>query len=103
MFVLKRAFLCLLLSTIVAAQAPERTFPPSAATQSVIQTKLADLTQRIDALTAKRTDPALLADVAIYQKAAQFILRFPEEFFTAAYVPETVRALDTGIARVERA
>ena len=101
MFVLKRVFLCLLLSTIAAAQAPERTFPPSAATQSVIQTKLAELTQRIDALTAKRTDPALLADVAIYQKAAQFILRYPEEFFTAAYVPETVRALDTGMARVK--
>jgi len=101
MSVLKGAIPCLLLSTIVVAQTPERTFPPSVATRVVIETKLAELTRQIDALSVRKTDPALVADVAIYQKAAQFILRYPEEFFTAAYVPETIRALDTGIARAK--
>ena len=54
MSVLKGAIPCLLLSTIVVAQAPERTFPPSVATRTVIETKLAELTRQIDALTAKR-------------------------------------------------
>ena len=93
MSVLKGAIPCLLLSTIVVAQTPERTFPPSVATRAVIETKLAELTRQIDTLSVRKTDPALVADVAIYQKAAQFILRYPEEFFTAAYVPETIRAL----------
>ena len=84
------------------ANSPSVHFPPSVATRTVIETKLAELTRQIDALSARKSaDPALVADVAIYQKAAQFILRYPEEFFTAVYMPETIRALDAGIARAK--
>src|SRR5437868_14889910 len=74
------------------AQAP-RLFPPTAEQRSQIDAKLADLTKKIDALAAKHTDPQLLADVAIYKKAAEFILRYPEEFSSATYAPETISAL----------
>ncbi|HTL03873.1 MAG TPA: prolyl oligopeptidase family serine peptidase [Vicinamibacterales bacterium] len=100
---LQRTWLLVLLTAAtVMAQAPApapKLFPPTAEQRVQIDAKLADLTKRIDALAAKKTDPQLLADVAIYQKAAQFILRYPEEFSTASYTPETIAALDAGLAR----
>lgn len=86
------------LGAVVVAQG-EKVFPPSAEQRAQIDAKLADLTKRLDALAAKKTDPQLLADVVIYQKAAQYILRFPEEFFTDRYAPNTISALDAGLAR----
>src|SRR6185436_12758318 len=41
----------------------------------------------------------LTADVEIYLKAVQFILRFPEEFATKEYVAQTLAALDKGVQR----
>ena len=38
--------------------------------------------------------PALLADVEVYQKAARWILEFPEEFFSQDYVAQTLTVLD---------
>lgn len=85
-----------------AQTAPQdRVFPPSAEQRAQIDAKLADLTARLNALGARKSDPQLLADVQIYQKAAQYILRFPEEFFGAAYANETIAALDAGIARAK--
>src|SRR3954462_10602004 len=66
-----------------AAQTPE---PPSIDEKRVIEKKLGDLSTRIQALAARKTDPALLADVDVYRKAAEYILRFPEEFATRAFV-----------------
>ena len=43
----------------------------------------------------------LYADVAIYRKAAEFILRHPEEFANAGYVKDTLAVLDKGIARAK--
>ena len=43
----------------------------------------------------------LLADAEIYQKAGEWILRYPEEFYTAAYVKQTLAVLDRGIARAK--
>ena len=34
------------------------------------------------ALSAKRIDAALLSDVNVYRKDAEWILRYPEEFYT---------------------
>jgi pimeloyl-ACP methyl ester carboxylesterase len=83
-------------------QAPQpRVFPPTAEQKTQIDAKLADLTTRINGLVAKKTDPALLADVQIYQKAAEYILRFPEEFFGANYAAETIQGLDTGLTRAK--
>ena len=61
-----------------------KVFPPSAEQKAEIHKKLAELSARIAALGSnKKTDPALLADIQIYRKAADYILRFPEEFFGA--------------------
>jgi len=38
------------------------------------------LSARVSALAAKHADAALLADVDVYRKAAEWILRYPEEF-----------------------
>src|ERR1700737_2331218 len=100
MSVLKRICLFLLLGATAAAQrgAPQL-YQPTAEQRQAIDARLADLTSRIHALTAKKTDPALLADVDIYRKAAEYILRFPEEFATKNYAPETLTVLDAGLAR----
>ncbi len=100
---MKKVFVCVLLAgAAVLAQAPEpQAVPPTAEQKSQIDAKLADLTTRINALTARKTDPRLLADVIIYQKAAQYILRFPEEFFTKDYAPNAIAALDMGLARAK--
>src|SRR6185295_2390571 len=40
-----------------------------------------------------------VADVDIYRKAAEYILRFPEEFGAKASAADTISVLDTGLAR----
>ena len=101
MAVLKKTIvLCALAAAVVVAQAQgPKVFPPTAEQKAEIHKKLAELSARVAALGDKKTDPALLADVRIYQKAAEYILRFPEEFFGPNYVAETITALDTGIGR----
>ena len=103
MLALKKIMLLLVLVTAVAAlsaQAPEeKVFPPTADQKAEIHKKLAELSARLAALGDKKADPVLLADVQIYKKAADYILRFPEEFFGASYAAETIAALDTGIGR----
>ena len=70
------------LSPALAAQAPPTSAPPGAQERQVIEEKTSTLASRVAALTAKKADPALVADVDIYRKAAEYILRFPEEFAT---------------------
>jgi pimeloyl-ACP methyl ester carboxylesterase len=52
-------------------------------------------------LLNKLEQNALYADVAIYRKAGEFILRHPEEFANAGYVRDTLAVLDKGIARAK--
>jgi dienelactone hydrolase len=91
---------CLLLTIGVAAGALQ-TPPavPSLDDTRAIEQRLADLSARIKALGARQTDPSLVADVEIYRKAAQYILRFPEEIANEAFVTDTLAVLDTGLAR----
>lgn len=95
--------LIMLVSLLLAVgqEREQKTFPPTPEQRSEIDAKLADLSRRIETLAPKKTDPQLLADVAVYQKAAQYILRFPEEFFTPVYVRDTIDALENGIARAK--
>jgi dienelactone hydrolase len=72
---------------------------PTVAEKEQITARLAQLTQAVDELRAKHVDEARLADIEIYQKAATWILRFPEEFFTPEFVPNTLKAIDHGLAR----
>jgi hypothetical protein len=101
MSVLKKTVLLLVLAAaVVAAQEPAaKVFPPTVDQKAEIHKKLAELSARIAGLGSKKIDPQLLADVQIYKKAADYILRFPEEFFGANYAVETIAALDTGIGR----
>jgi hypothetical protein len=76
-----------------------KVFPPTAEQKAEIHKKLAELSARLAALGSNKADPQLLADVHIYKKAAEYILRFPDEFFGPNYAAETIAALDTGIGR----
>ncbi len=73
--------------------------PPTAAEREQITSKLAQLTKAVDELRAKKVDDARIADIEVYQKAAMWALRFEEEFFTPAYVSNTILALDHGLSR----
>jgi len=88
---------------VVFALGARAASPPSVTLTAVereqITSKLAQLTRAIDGLRAKHVDETKLADIEIYQKAAAWILRFEEEFFTPAFVPNTIQALDHGLAR----
>ena len=80
-----------------AAQTPS--FTPAASDIHAIEQKSADLSARVDALRAKHADAALVADVDIYRRAAELILKFPEEFASQAFVADTLAVLDAGMAR----
>lgn len=72
-------------------------YQPSAAETAQVSAKMAELKSALGRLSA--VDDALVADAAIYHKAAEWILRYPEEFYTKAYLDNTLAALDRGIAR----
>ena len=76
-------------------------YSPTAEEQRQIQDKMAALSSRVKALAAKHTDADLLADVDVYRKAAEWILRYPDEFYTKAYAANTVAALNKGLARAK--
>src|SRR5712692_4639776 len=82
-----------------AAQTPQSAEPPSADEKHAIEKKMTELASRVEALAARKVDPSLLADVVIYRKAAEYILRFPEEFATKAFAANTMSVLDTGLTR----
>lgn len=82
-----------------AAQVPPPAEPPTTEQRRDIERKLAELTARVHTLAARQAEPSLLADVDIYRKAAEYILRFPEEFATKAFTANTISVLDTGLKR----
>lgn len=61
----------------------------------VIRTRLAELQTAIARLKTEAVEPHLLADVEIYAKAADWIVRH-NEFYKPAYVGSTLAALETG-------
>src|SRR5258708_7121896 len=91
----KQTLVVVLAVTLQAADS----FPPSAEQMRQIQGKVSALATRVKALSAKHADAALVADVDVYRKAAEWILRYPEEFYTKAYAANTIAALDKGLAR----
>ena len=101
MSVLKKTALLLVVAAaaIVAQDPGEKVFPPSTEQKAEVHKKLAELSARIAALGSKNADPQLLADVQVYRKAVDYILRFPEEFFGPSYAAETIKVLDAGIQR----
>ena len=93
---------CLLLLTAIgaaAAQTPSPAFPPTPDEARQIESRMQELAARVKTLAAKHADPALIADVDVYRRAAEYVLRFPEEFATKAFVPNTLAVLDRGLTR----
>src|SRR5258708_36353167 len=91
----KQTLVVVLAVTLQAADS----FPPSAEQMRQIQGKVSALSARVKGLAARQVDAALLADVDVYRKAAEWILRYPEEFYSKAYTANTIAALDKGLAR----
>jgi dienelactone hydrolase len=87
------------LFALAAQQGQVQPFSLSPGDRQRIEAKLRGLSDHLAALAAKPVDAALLADAAVYQKAAEFILRFPEEFATESFVADTMSVLDEGLAR----
>jgi pimeloyl-ACP methyl ester carboxylesterase len=84
----------------MAAQAPAPApEPPGPDEKRTIEKKLTELASRVHALAARKAEPVLVADVDIYRKAAEYILRFPEEFATKTFTTNTISVLDTGLKR----
>src|SRR3982074_467919 len=84
----------------VAAYAADP-YQPTAEEQRQIQDKMAALSSHLKALAAKHVDADLLADVDVYRKAAEWILRYPEEFYTKAYATNALAELNKGMARAK--
>src|SRR5262245_24234391 len=99
----KRSWLALVAAGVMfaaaAGQTPQGPVPPGADDRREIEKKLTELASRIKVLEERKADPTLVADVAIYRKAVEYILRFPEEFATKAFTADTIHVHDTGLAR----
>jgi dienelactone hydrolase len=94
-----RTLVCVILSVaaLAAQQQPPRRHTPTPEELRQIHDKSTELA----ALLAKVERHALYPDAAVYLKAAEFIVRHPEEFANAGFVKDTLAALDTGIARAK--
>jgi pimeloyl-ACP methyl ester carboxylesterase len=89
----------LLVSAVwIATAAAAPPYSPSQSELHQIRLQMAELDNRL----AKLAGNPLLADVAVYGKAANWILRHPDEFFSADYVANTLAALQRGLSRAEQ-
>ncbi|MBI5687810.1 MAG: prolyl oligopeptidase family serine peptidase [Verrucomicrobia bacterium] len=96
------AFLCGIADIATAASKPAPRYHPTDAEKQQIRAKADELAAALKQLTAKKADLALLADVEVYHKAADWILRYAdEEFYSRRYVADALAALDRGLARAK--
>lgn len=91
-----RASILIVCAATLAAQTP------APAPFKVPASDLEALREAVKPLTAKtaalKANP-LAADVAVYEKAVQYLLRFPDQFYDANYVKHAHAAIATGVAR----
>ncbi|MFN7925345.1 MAG: prolyl oligopeptidase family serine peptidase [Bryobacteraceae bacterium] len=95
--------LLLLLPLIGLAQAPPPNPPayvPTEDERSQIVARTTELGKRISLLRDRHAD-AELADVEVYHKAIQWLLRHPEEFFSKPYVAHAMTVLERGVERAK--
>lgn len=87
------------------AQYQARPTPPpymlTAQEKPQLESGLADLSARIAIIRQSKHDPALLADVEMYQKALAWALRYPEEIYNRNYLGHAQFVLDRGLARAQ--
>ena len=84
---------------------PKKGMPPhqlTASEKQQIEAKAGELSGLIRSLRSAHSDETLLADVEIFESAARMILEHPEEFFSDAYVGQTLTVLDAGIERARQ-
>ena len=84
------------------AAAPQRSDEPyklSGDEVEKIRRKMHALAERLDSLRGQRVDDGLLAEVEIYHKAAEWMLRYGEEVYSKDYAGYATDALDAGEAR----
>ena len=84
-------------STIAPEDRDDDAFPPSEEQREAIDAKRAALDEAIDGLGDDRPED-LIADVAIFRKAADWIVRH-DEFFEEGSAAWTIEALDRGLER----
>ena len=91
--------LVICLAALVAQRQQPQPAPyvPTAGEIRQIESRCAEL----GGLLAKLEGHPLYADVAIYRKAGEFILKHPEEFANAGSVKDTIAGLDHGIERAK--
>ncbi len=98
--------LLVLLSGQLIAQDKDNVTPPSAAELEPLIQQREKLRSAVEELRSKpelqsRDGQALLADVAVFEKAATWMLRF-EEFPKKDYVDQLRKVLENGITRAEQ-
>ena len=85
-----------------AASKPAPPYQPTDDEKQQIRAKAGELASALKQLAAKKPDAALLTDVEVYHKAAEWILRYAdEEFYSKRYVADTLAGLDRGLARAK--
>lgn len=88
-----------LVGLVGSAFGQQQPYQPTPAERRAIQAKAEELAERISTLKSGNADTRLLADIEIHQKAAEWILRYPEEFYRREYVQHTLDSLDIGLER----
>lgn len=83
---------------LVALSQPAQAQPAGEADMTVIQAKLAELNAAVEKLRMGRDDLRPVADVEVFAKAADWIVRH-NEFYKPDYVKWTIEGLDTGLQR----
>lgn len=86
------------IASVLCAQAPPAP-PPSFRPSEDQWRELRRKTETLRAAVNKLAGRPLAADVEVYAKAAEWLLRFPEECYTETYYKNALALLDTGAAR----
>ncbi len=94
--------LCLLLLPSSAVLAQKNGFPPNQETMQKIRAKTEELGRALASLKEKGTKDPILADVEVYHRAAQVIVR-NNDFHFADSAAWTLEVLDLGLARAKQA
>lgn len=95
------AFTAMFLASMAFAQPSfptPKTYPPDAATLKQIEAKTAELRKAVEGLPRGKLLKAVWADVAVYHKAAEWIVRHGE-WFQKDSAQQTLRVLDAGLNR----
>lgn len=95
--------LCLFTLVLASAQGQPRPAAPPIQPTSDDLRKLREKTDELGRLVQTlKPDPDLVADVAVYEKAARWLLEFPEDFFTQDGIDHAMAVADTGLERARQ-